>query len=65
MLIINTSSSTYYVDEANKKIWGGALGNEQKAFTSHEPIMVGERAVFKISNGQILRTSIVKKVVAH
>lgn len=65
MMYFNTKSSTYYVDETNKLIWGGVLGDNQQMFISHEPVMVGGKAVFKLSNGQILRTSVVKKVVAH
>lgn len=64
-MIIRTYASTYYVDERNKLIWGGKLGNKQHPYTSYEPLMMGMRAVFHLENGLVLKTSAVKKILAH
>lgn len=64
-MVIRTGTSTYYVDEKNKIIWGGKLGNKQHVYVYYEPLMMGARAVFHLANGLVLKTSNVEKILAH
>lgn len=64
-MFFKTKSSTYYVDEKNKTIWGGAIGDAKTPYSSIGPVIVGEPVNCSLVDGRKVITSVVCKVNGH
>ena len=54
-----TKSSVYYLDTQNKRISGGIFKEKWYGYTSAN-IIIGTPAVINLTNGQVIKTSIVE-----
>lgn len=59
MIGFMTQNSTYYVDQSNRTITGGRLGNGIYRYIRMTAI-IGRRAVVVLENGSVMTTGIVK-----
>lgn len=62
MIGFKTANSRYYVDLTEKKVVGGAIGNEFKEF-EEAIIIVGRPAEFLFKDGGSMKTSTVQNYI--
>ena len=62
MVGFKTKTSTYYINQYTKEIWGGYFGDNKTPYV-HLQAMQGTKARVKLHNGDVVETGIVREYI--